>query len=314
MSPLLSLALLPAAALLFYIYRMDTVEKEPFKLLLRLFLFGCLCAIPASILEGIGGALIANVGNLFVQMFLEAFLIVAVAEEGCKFAFLCTSWKNPAFDYRFDAIVYAVFVSLGFAALENVLYVIQNGFATAIMRAVTSVPGHCFFGVMMGYWFGKAKYASHNRLPNSKLYLALSFVVPVLLHGFYDFCCFMSGDYGVFLLIFFAFLIPFFILSILLVKKASRADAPIDPNRSAEGDGFDPMQPYRSAGFTPGQPYVPGQRPYVPGQQPYVPGQQPYVPGQRPYVPGQSQGNPYAGLSPDAPDAERPGGTDPFSV
>ena len=227
MSRLLSLALLPAAALLFYIYRMDTIEKEPTKLLVRLFLFGCLCAIPASILEGIGDQLIAGIGSVFVRLFVQAFLVVAVAEEGCKFAFLCTAWKNPAFDYRFDAIVYAVCVSLGFAALENVLYVMQYGFATALIRAVTSVPGHCFFGVYMGYWFGKAKHARFYGLPGSGTYLALAFIVPVLLHGFYDFCCFMSGSNGLFVAVFYAFLIAFFISAVRCVKKASASDVPI---------------------------------------------------------------------------------------
>ena len=226
MSRLLSLALLPAAALLFYIYRMDTIEKEPTKLLIRLFLFGCLCAIPASILEGIGEQLLGGVSSTLVYLLVDAFIVVAVAEEGCKFAFLCTAWKNPAFDYRFDAIVYAVCVSLGFAALENVMYVVQYGMGTAIIRAFTSVPGHCFFGVYMGYWFGKAKHASFYGLPGKRTYLALSFLVPTLLHGFYDFCCFMSGN-GLFVAIFYAFLIVFFIAAVRCVKKASAEDVPI---------------------------------------------------------------------------------------
>ena len=229
MSRLLSMALLPAGILLGYIYRMDTIEKEPTKLLLRLFLFGCLCAIPASILEGIGEAMLSGLGDTVLHLALEAFLVVAVAEEGCKFAFLCTSWKNPAFNYRFDAIVYAVCVSLGFAALENVLYVMQYGFGTALIRAFTSVPGHCFFGVYMGYWYGKAKHARYYGLPGSGTYLALSFIIPTLLHGFYDFCCFMSGN-GLFIAIFYAFLIAFFIAAIRCVKKASAEDVPIAPS------------------------------------------------------------------------------------
>lgn len=227
MSHLLSVALLPAGILLGYIYRMDTIEKEPAKLLLRLFLFGCLCAVPASILEGVGEALIDRFqGNTLVYLLLDAFIVVAVAEEGCKFAFLCTAWNNPAFDYRFDAIVYAVCVSLGFAALENLMYVFQYGLGTGLIRAFTSVPGHCFFGVYMGYWFGRAKHARYYGLPGSGKYLALSFLVPVLLHGFYDFCCFMSGN-TLFLILFYAFLIVFFVSAIRCVKKASAEDMPV---------------------------------------------------------------------------------------
>ena len=99
MSRLLALALLPAGILLGYIYRMDTIEKEPTKLLIRLFLFGCLCAVPASILEGIGTTLLDGVDSTLIKLLADAFLVVAVAEEGCKFAFLCTAWRNPAFNY-----------------------------------------------------------------------------------------------------------------------------------------------------------------------------------------------------------------------
>lgn len=235
MSRLLSVALLPAGILLGYIYRLDTIEKEPTRLLIRLFLFGCLCAIPASILEWVGESLISGAENTLVYLLLDAFVVVAVSEEGCKLAFLSTAWNNPAFDYRFDAIVYAVCVSMGFAALENVMYVFRYGVGTALIRAFTSVPGHCFFGVFMGYWFGRAKHARYYGLPGGGVFLALSLLVPVLLHGFYDFCCFMSGD-GLFVLIFYAFLIVFFIAAVRCVRRASAGDVPI--SGGFDGDRF----------------------------------------------------------------------------
>ncbi len=226
MSRLLSLALLPAAVLLTYVYRMDTIEKEPWRLLAKLFGFGCLCAIPASVLEWLGGTLLASVANGRLRTILDAFVVVAVAEEGCKFLFLCTTWNHPAFDYRYDAIVYAVCVSLGFAALENVLYVSRYGFATGVMRAFTSVPGHCFFGVYMGYWFGSAKYARFYGLPHFRKRLALSLLVPTLLHGFYDFCCFMSGKV-LYVLLFYVFLAVFFCEALRCIRKASACDVPV---------------------------------------------------------------------------------------
>ena len=226
LSRLLSVALLPAAVLLAYIYHKDTIEKEPWKLLLKLFLAGALCAIPAALLEEFGVCLISGVKEQWLYRGLEAFLVVAVAEEGCKFAFLCTTWRSDAFDYRYDAIVYAVCVSLGFAALENILYVFEYGFATGLFRAFTSVPGHCFFGVFMGHWYGKAKYARYYGLPNVKGMLALSAVVPVLLHGFYDYCCFMS-DSLVFVLMFYVFLAVFFCAAIRCVRKTSRYDVQV---------------------------------------------------------------------------------------
>ncbi len=183
MSRLLSVALLPALVLLSYIYRLDTIEKEPWRLLCRLFFLGCLCALPAALLEALGARIIARVRQPLTYLTLNAFLVVAVAEEGCKYAVLSTVWRNPAFDYRYDAIVYAVCVSLGFGALENVIYVLRYGFATGIFRAFTSVPGHCFFGVYMGYWFGNAKFASYYSLGSSKWQRILAFAVPVILHG-----------------------------------------------------------------------------------------------------------------------------------
>lgn len=81
-----------------------------------------------------------NVRNVYLGYFLEAFVVAGLTEETCKFLFLRTTWRNPAFDYQFDAIVYAVMVALGFAAFENVKYVYSYGFATGIVRAVTAVP------------------------------------------------------------------------------------------------------------------------------------------------------------------------------
>lgn len=223
MSRLLSIALLPAAVLLAYIYHMDTIEKEPWKLLLKLFFAGALCAVPAAMLEELGLFLISGVKKGWMYHGLSAFLVVAVAEEGCKFAFLCATWRSDAFDYRYDAIVYAVCVSLGFAALENILYVFRYGFATGLFRAFTSVPGHCFFGVFMGHWFGRAKYARFYGLPNVGGMLALSALVPILLHGFYDYCCFMSDNF-VFVLMFYVFLAAFFYAAIRCVRRASHCD------------------------------------------------------------------------------------------
>ncbi len=226
MSRLLSLAFLPACVLLAYVYHMDTIEKEPFKLLLHLFLLGGLCALPASILETVGARLIAPLRGTWLHSILNAFCVVAIAEEGCKFAILCTTWDHPAFDYRFDAIVYAVSVSLGFATVENIGYVLRYGFVTGIFRAVTSVPGHCFFGVFMGYWFGTAKYTHFYGFSGHRRQRALSAVVPMLLHGFYDFCCFMSSNLS-FVFLFYIFLVGFFSLSLRCVRKASACDTPV---------------------------------------------------------------------------------------
>ena len=123
-------AVLPAIILLRYIYKHDTVEKEPPGLLLTLLFMGVLAALCATVLEAIFQTvldLLVDPGSP-VYTILLAFLVVAVVEEGTKFWLLKRrTWYHPAFNYRFDGIVYAVFVSLGFAAYENITYVLRCG-------------------------------------------------------------------------------------------------------------------------------------------------------------------------------------------
>ena len=223
MDTLLALAVLPAAALLYYIYKKDPVEKEPVRLLMTLLGFGVLSTIPAIVLEQMGSvALLSGVPqNSLTFLFVENFLVVAVVEEACKFFFLrLKTWNNPAFDYLFDAIVYAVFVSLGFAIAENISYVVEYGFGTAIVRAFTAIPGHCIFAVFMGYFYGLAKLADVQGNTAAKtLYLALSILVPVACHGFYDFWASIDGEFA--LMVFFVFLIGMVFIGFQLVKSES---------------------------------------------------------------------------------------------
>ena len=153
MSPFLLLAaLVPAAFLMVQVYRLDRIEKEPAGLLLKLALFGALSGLAAGAIEGaLTRVLDVTLGGGMLRLMLENFLAVALVEEACKrWVVLKFAWRHPAFDYRFDAVVYCVFSALGFAALENILYVAEYGFAVAVSRALLSVPGHCFFDVYMG--------------------------------------------------------------------------------------------------------------------------------------------------------------------
>ena len=93
----------------------------------------------------------ANSESLDLIMLIPyCFILVGLVEEGSKWIILKSfTWKNKEFNYIYDAIVYAVFVSLGFAALENIIYVLNGGITTAITRTIFSIPGHTFFGVFM---------------------------------------------------------------------------------------------------------------------------------------------------------------------
>lgn len=179
-------ALLPAILLGLYIWRKDA-QPEPARWLLRAFLAGIAICVPVAFVEHyVSGLLFANGSptTLFGTT-VEAFFVAAIPEESAK---LLALWlilrKNPYFDERFDGIVYAVFVGLGFAAIENVFYVFQSGegWATvAVMRALLAVPGHYAFAILMGYYYTMYHFGKRTPLNAAKILL-----VPVLAHGVYD--------------------------------------------------------------------------------------------------------------------------------
>lgn len=178
----------PSAALLCYFYLRDKYEKEPRSMLFKAFALGCLSVVPIIILE-----LKVNLFDLAEKDLLAvgytAFIVAGLVEEGFKFFVLWFFlWKNSNFNEMYDGIIYSVFISLGFATTENLGYVLLNGgLQTALVRSITAVPAHALFGVVMGYYFGVAKFTEVKR--RNKL-LLLSFTVPILLHGIYDFILF----------------------------------------------------------------------------------------------------------------------------
>ena len=233
MSPFLLLAaLVPAAFLMVQVYRLDRIEKEPAGLLLKLALFGALSGLAAGAIVGaLTRVLDVTLGGGMLRLMLENFLAVALVEEACKrWVVLKFAWNHPAFDYRFDAVVYCVFSALGFAALENILYVAEYGFAVAVSRALLSVPGHCFFAVYMGIYLGQAKMAEramqryYIELPDESpgQYLRASLLVPTLLHGFWDFSLSVGG--GLMTVLFYLFVLAFFIDAYRKLRFAAGSD------------------------------------------------------------------------------------------
>lgn len=226
---ILLLALLPAIVLMVIIYRQDKIEREPFGLLFKLFLFGALSTIPASLLERISISFLSVVypnEYSILYDFIMYFAIVALAEEVCKYLFLRTSWRHPAFNYRFDAVVYGAAVSLGFAAFENLLYVFQMGIGVAPIRAVTAVPLHAICGIYMGHYYGMAKACErYGMVSHKRMYHILSLLVPIVIHGFYDFAA--TSQYEILQLLFFGFVIGLDITAIISVRKYARQDAPL---------------------------------------------------------------------------------------
>ena len=223
---LLLAALVPPILLLVFVYRQDKIEREPPRLVAKIFLFGALSVIAAgfieAILQGILGAIVPS-GTLLYNLLLY-FLVVGLTEEAVKhFALRKGSWFAPEFNYRFDAIVYAVAAALGFAAAENVGYVFAYGLGNALVRAVTSIPGHCCFGIFMGVFYGVAKEAADlGKIREAKHFQRMSILVPMVLHGIYDFCA-TSGS-NLLVLVFFVFIILMDIFAYLSVRSISRND------------------------------------------------------------------------------------------
>jgi RsiW-degrading membrane proteinase PrsW (M82 family) len=207
---LLIASVFPVVIFLHVIYQKDH-EKEPISLLLKSLFGGCLSVLLSFLMSGPLSTLSAFFPGALMSSFHKSFLLAAIPEEIAKFAVLYfLIWKSSAFNHHYDGIVYAVFVSLGFALVENVLYVFQGGMSVAIGRAVLAVPGHGLFGVLMGYYFSLARFHEN---PKRRQYLLKGLFIAILFHGGYDFLLmYMSSSADnalllVFLLIGFAWLV-----------------------------------------------------------------------------------------------------------
>ncbi len=181
-------ALLPIAILVYYIYHKDSKSPEPTGQLVKAFLFGVV-SIPVSfcisIPLGLFGAYPAEATTIGGSI-STAFFGAAIPEEIAKFFML---WlflrKNRYFDEKMDGIVYAVCISLGFAAVENIMYLFSNSdmfLSVGLARAIFAVPGHFCFGILMGYYYSLAKFYPKSPKKNHALIL----IAPVLVHGLYD--------------------------------------------------------------------------------------------------------------------------------
>jgi len=185
---LVALAVLPTIALALFILFHDRFDKEPFRLLLKVFFFGMLATIPTFIVETLGGYFNIFRGSI-IGIAFEAIVIVGFAEEFFKRrVVLKRAFNNPAFDEKMDGIVYCSFAALGFATLENILYVISYYAIDPniwITRAVLSVPAHMLLGVTMGYYLSLAKFCTDKE--KAKKYMRKSLIIPAVLHGIFDF-------------------------------------------------------------------------------------------------------------------------------
>ena len=250
MDPLLAIAIAPVAFLLIYIYEKDVIAKEPKSALIKAFCGGAfLTVIAVFITNAIWTAIFTEASeweNPILSAFGQAFLEAALPEEFFKFLVLyALVWKSKDFDENFDGIVYAVFVSMGFACTENIMYTFENGEGTGIMRAFTAVPGHFFDAVIMGYYFSLAKFTNNTR--NN---LLKSLFYAVIAHGIYDMILFLmqnlsngendSNDaiVGALFLAFFAFNFFLWRLGFKRIKELRNMDIDLLPDDHPQKRNF----------------------------------------------------------------------------
>jgi RsiW-degrading membrane proteinase PrsW (M82 family) len=211
---LLALALAPGVAIGIYIYLKDKHEREPLALLMVSFFYGVLSTL-VTLFISLPLDFIFTINEMSViHQFGNAFFKVALVEELSKFIFIrFILFNNKNFNEPFDGIVYACMVGMGFATLENILYVFQYGAPTGFVRMFTAVPAHATFAVLMGYFLGKAKFTHQKKL----LYSIAALLIATAFHGSYDYFWFISYVPGIWV-----GAVLSLVVALILSKKAIR--------------------------------------------------------------------------------------------
>jgi len=222
---LILIALAPAIMLMFYVNYRDKYDKEPAWLLILCVLAGAFTVIPILFIENLL-SLPASWMRGYLNAGWNAFVVAAFTEELFKFiAVMLIVWRSKHFNEQFDGIVYAVYVSMGFAMVENVLYVMNGGIGVAFMRALTAVPAHAIFGVSMGYYIGRAKFIKEKQ----NVFLLTAIAMPILLHGLYDFI--LMSQMPFFLLFFVVYMYVLYRQGLKRMRQLSN-DSRFNPNNS----------------------------------------------------------------------------------
>lgn len=185
---LLFLAIAPSAAFILWIYFKDRYEKEPIKSLVKFFFLGVVVSIVGIVIEGI--LMKINVWNGYSYYIYVSFIVAGLTEEGLKAIILIPYLlKEKNFNEKLDGIIYSIFLSLGFATVENIIYVFCESSSQVlqigITRGLISIPGHIMFAITMGYYISKYKFSVEKL--KKREYLIMSILIPILLHGVFDF-------------------------------------------------------------------------------------------------------------------------------
>ncbi len=221
------IGLIPTVLLIIFLYRLDAVEKEPRGLLIKLFVIEAIVTVTVvTVAEWLLCSLAEILFSGVLLDLIENLLCVALIEELGKYLVLkaCT-WKHKAFNYSFDGILYAAITAIGFAAIENVFYIMDYGMEVAVARVFTAVPGHCVDGILMGIFYGRAKlYEARGDAAKSKRFRRYCLLAPIVEHGIYDF---MAGNAYVNGFLFSIYIFLLYAVVFVLVWRLAQKDEPL---------------------------------------------------------------------------------------
>jgi RsiW-degrading membrane proteinase PrsW (M82 family) len=221
---LLAFAIAPGVCIATYIYLKDKHEREPIGLLVKSFFYG-MGSVLVTLIISIPISQVVPINTQdYSEQAVHAFLIVALVEEFSKYIFVRgILFKNENFNEPFDGIVYSVMVSMGFATLENIMYVADGGWGVAVLRMFTAVPAHAAFAVLMGYYLGLAKFVHHK-----SHYGWYGLGIATLFHGAYDYFWFIAEVKDVWAGIWLGALVSL-VVGIILSKKAIKIHQEASP-------------------------------------------------------------------------------------
>lgn len=185
---LLFLAIAPSVVFILWIYFKDRYEKEPLKSLGKFFFLGVVVSVVGIVIEGM--LMKVNVWNGYSYYIYVSFIVAGFTEEGLKAIILIPClMKEKNFNEKLDGIIYSIFLSLGFATVENIIYVLYDSgpqvLQLGITRGLISIPAHIMFAIAMGYYVSKYKFSVEKL--KKREYLIMSILVPIILHGVFDF-------------------------------------------------------------------------------------------------------------------------------
>ncbi|MFG6148671.1 glutamic-type intramembrane protease PrsW [Halobacillus sp. B23F22_1] len=207
---ILTAAVAPAVALMTFIYLSKRIELEPLPLIIRMFILGAILVFPLMFIQ-----YAFESEAIFQSPIMKSIFLAGLLEEFFKwFFFLFVAYRHADFDHHYDGIIYGVAISLGFATLENIIYLFANGIEIALLRAVFPVSSHALFGLLMGFYMGKAKFSLRYR----RLSISLALIIPVVLHSLYDY--FIVSSIWLYLII--PFMIFLWLISVRKINLANK--------------------------------------------------------------------------------------------